>query len=52
MVLNMADLVNSWKILQTLWNAFKTVLKLFVTASATVFFDLGGISNCEKLADF
>ena len=52
MVLNMADLVNSWKILQTLWNAFKTVLKLFVTASATVFFDLGGIRNCRKLADF
>ena len=52
MVLNMADLVNSWKILQTLWNAFKTVLKLLVTASATAFFDLGGVRNCRKLADF
>ena len=52
MILNMADLVNSLKILQTLWNAFKTVLKWFVTASATVFFDLGGIRNCRKLADF
>ena len=52
MVLNMADLVNSWKILQTLWNAIKSVLKWFPNASATVFFDLGGIRTGRKLADF
>ena len=32
MVLNMADLGKSWKSLETLWNASRTVLKLFVTA--------------------
>ena len=36
MVLNMADFLNSWKSFETLWNASKTVLKWFVTASATV----------------
>ena len=52
MVLNMADFLNSWKSLQTLWNAFKTVLKLFANASATVCVDLGWIPKCRKLADF
>ena len=52
MVLNMADFVNSWKSLQTLWNARKTVLKWFVTASATVCVDLGSIRKGRKLADF
>ena len=52
MVLNMADFLNSWKSLQTLWNAFKTVLKWFANASATVFVDLGWIRKCRKLTDF
>ena len=52
MVLNMADFLNSWKSLQTLWNAFKTVLKLFANASATVCVDLGWIAKGRKLADF
>ena len=52
MVLNMADFVKSWKSLQTLWNAFKAVLKWFVTASATFCVDLGGIRTAWKLADF
>ena len=52
MVLNMADFGKSWKSLQTLWNASKTVLKWFVTASATVFVDLGWIRKGRKLADF
>ena len=52
MVLNMAGLVTSWKILQTLWNVFKSVLKWFPNACATVFFDLGGIRTGRKLADF
>ena len=52
MILNMADLVNSWKILQTLWNAFKTVLKWFANASASVCVDLGWIPKVRKLADF
>ena len=42
----------SWKSLQTLWNTSKTVLILFVTASATVCVDLGWIGNGRKLADF
>ena len=52
MVLNMADFVISWKSLQTLWNALKTILKWFVTACATVCVDLGGIRTGRKLADF
>ena len=52
MVLNMADFVNSWKSLQTLWNACKTVLKWFVTACGTVCVDLGWIRKGRKLADF
>ena len=52
MVLNMADFLNSWKSFETLWNASKTVLKLFVTASATVCVDLGWIRKNRKLADF
>ena len=52
MVLNMADFLNSWKSFQTLWNASKTVLKWFVTASATVCVDLGWFRKCRKLADF
>ena len=52
MVLNMADFLNSWKAFETLWNASKTVLKLFVIASATVCVDLGWIRKHRKLADF
>ena len=52
MVLNMADFLNSWKSFETLWNASKTVLKRFVTASATLFVDLGWIRKNRKLADF
>ena len=52
MVLNMADFGKSWKSLQTLWNASKTVLTWFVTASATVCVDLGWIRKGRKLADF
>ena len=52
MVLKMAHFVKSWKYLQTLWNAFETVLKWFATASATVCVDLGGIRTGGKLADF
>ena len=52
MVLNLADFLNSWKSLQTLWNVFKTVLKWFANASATVCLDLGWIAKGRKLADF
>ena len=52
MVLNMADFFNSWKSLQTLWNACKTVVKWFVTASANVCVDLGSIRKGQKLVDF
>ena len=52
MALNKADFGKSWKSFQTLWNAFKTVIKWFVTAYATVCVDLGGIGTGRKLADF
>ena len=52
MVLNMADFAKSWKSLQTLLNAIKTVLKWFVTACATVCVDLGWIRRGYKSADF
>ena len=52
MVLNKADFFNSWKSFETLWNASKTVLKWFVTASATVCVDLRWIRKCRKLAAF
>ena len=52
MVLNMADFGKSWKSLQTLWNAFKTVLKGFVTGSATVCVDLGWNRKGRKSTDF
>ena len=52
MVLKMADFGKSWKSLQTLWNASKTVLKWFVTACATVCVDLGWIRKGRKSADF
>ena len=52
MVLNMADFVNSWKSLQTLYNASKTVLKWFLTACATVCVDLMWIRTGRKLTDF
>ena len=52
MVLNMADCVNFWKSLQTLWNAFKTVLKWFLTAYATVCLHLRLIRQGRKLVDF
>ena len=50
--LNMADFGKSWKSLQTLWNAAKTVLKWFVSACANVCVDLGWIRKGRKLADF
>ena len=52
MVLNMNDFGKSWKSLQTLWNASKTILKWFVTACATVCVELGWIRKDRKLADF
>ena len=52
MVLNMADFGKSWKSLQTLWNASKTILKLFLAASATVCVDFGWIRQGRKLDDF
>ena len=52
MVLNMADFSKLWKSLQTLWNASKTILKLFLAASATVCVDFGWIRKCRKLGDF
>ena len=52
MVWNMADFGKSLKSLQTLWNASKTILKWFVTASATVSVDLGWIRRGGKSADF
>ena len=48
----MADFGKSWKSLQTLWNASKTVLEWFLTASATVCVDSGWIRLCRKLTDF
>ena len=52
MVLNVANFGKSWKSLQTLCNASKTVLKWFVTAFVTVCVDLGWIGKGRKLADF
>ena len=52
MALNMADFLNSWKSFQTLWNAFKTVLKWFVNACATVSVELMWIRKCWKLPIF
>ena len=52
MVLNMADFGKSWKSLQSLWKASKTVQKWVVTACATVCIDLGWIRKDRKLADF
>ena len=52
MALNMADFGKSWKSFQTLWNAFKTVLKWFVNACATVSVELMWIRKCWKLPIF
>ena len=52
MVLNVADFGKTWNLLQTLWNASKTDLRLFLTASATVCVDLGLIRKGRKLTDF
>ena len=52
MVLNMADFVKSWKSLQTLWKASKTVLKLFVSPCATFCLDSRCICKGWNLADF
>ena len=52
MVFTMADFGKSWKLLQTLWNASKTVRKWFVTACVTVCVDLACICNGRKLACF
>ena len=51
MIVNMADFGNCWKLLQTLWNNSKTILKLFVTACATVCVDSGWIRYGRNLAD-
>ena len=51
MVLNVADIVNSLKWLQTLWNASRTVLRWFVTAFSTFCVDLGWIRKSRKMAD-
>ena len=52
MVLNMADFGKSWKSLQTLGNASKTLLKWFLTPLATICFDFGWIRKGRKFADF
>ena len=52
MVLSMADFGKSWKSLQTLWNACKTVLKWFVIGSANVCIDLGWIRKRWKIGRF
>ena len=52
MVLNMADFGKSWKSLQTLWNASKTLLKWFLTPCATVCVDFGWIRKGRNLAVF
>ena len=48
----MADFGKSWKSLQTLWNASKTLLKWFLTPCATVCVDFGWIRKGRNLADF
>ena len=52
MVLNMADFGKSWKSLQTLWNASKTLLKWFLTPCATICVDFGWIRKGRNFADF
>ena len=52
MLLNMADFGKSWKSLQTLWNASKSLLKEFLTPCATRYVDLGWIRKGRKLAYF
>ena len=52
MVLNMADFGKSWKSLQTLWNASKTLLKWFLTPCATVCVDFGWIRKGRNLSVF
>ena len=52
MVLNMADFGNSWKSLQTLWNASKTPIRWFVTPCATVCFDFRWIGKSRNLTVF
>ena len=52
MLLNMADFGKSWKSLQTLWNASKSLPKLFLTLCGTCYADLGWIRKGRKLADF
>ena len=51
MVLNVADFFNSWKLLQTIWSASKSVQKWFVPACATVCVDLWWIRKGRKLAN-
>ena len=52
MVLNMADFGKSWKSLQTLWNASKTLLKWFLTPCATVCVDFGWIRKFRNSSVF
>ena len=52
LVLNMADFSKSWKSLQTLWNASKTLLKWILTPCATVCVDFGWIRKGRNLAVF
>ena len=52
MLLNMADFGKSWKSLQNLWNACKSLPKLFLTLCGTCYADLGWIRKGRKSADF
>ena len=52
MVLNMADFGKSWKSLQTLWNASKTVLNVTCDCLRDCCVDLGWIRKVRKVADF
>ena len=52
MLLNMTDFGKSWKSLQTLWNASKSLPKLFLTLCGTCYADLGWIRKGRKSANF
>ena len=50
--LNRADFGKSWKSLQTLWEAWETLLKRFITPCSTCFVEVGWIGEGRKLAVF
>ena len=52
MVLKMVDFGKSWKSLQTLWNASKTLIKLLVSRCGTVCVVFGWIPKGRNLAVF